>query len=127
MGSGVALAIRNKWPRVYSSYINYIDNFNRANEFIGNKEDLLGQIDWVEVSKDLIVVNLFGQKCYGHEGERYTSYGAWEKALLKIKEFLPEKQIYFPYLCGCALGGGDWRIISAMIEEHFPNAIFCKI
>ena len=129
MGSGVALAIKTKWPKVEDRYQTFIANFKARmrNNHIWSSEVLLGETNHVKISKELSVINLFGQEYYGRDGKRYTSYAAWERALPKIKGIALDRQIYFPYLVGCALGGGDWRIISAMIEEYFPNAIFCKI
>jgi hypothetical protein len=120
MGSGVAKALRDKWPKIYDSY--------------RDAEKLLGNIDVCEIKENLYVVNLFGQDEYKRgiddHWDRFTSYGAWELALPRLRDYiirngLPD-MIYFPYNVGCDRGGGDWRIISAMIEEHFPDAIFCK-
>jgi len=128
MGSGVAKALRDKWPAIFDSY-----NFMSARaEFNGG--GLLGCIDVCKVEDNLFVVNLFGQDKYkksiDDNWNRFTSYGAWEKALPKLRKYINEQglpdRIYFPYNVGCDRGGGDWRIISAMIEEHFPDAIFCK-
>lgn len=124
MASGVALAIRNKWPQVYDDYMTHFSNSSAEKE---GRALLLGHIDVIQIDKELSVVNLFGQNKYGYDGKRYTSYCAWEKALPKIKKEFPEEQIYFPYNVGCDRGGGDLRIISAMIEEYFPDAMFCVI
>lgn len=128
MGSGVALAIKNKWPQVFDSYLKYIKYFEDAIDILPIKTvSILGDIDVVEINDKLSVINLFGQEYYGGGGKRYTSYAAWEKALPRIKRYTQDRQVYFPFNCGCDRGGGDWRIISAMIEEFLPDAIFCKI
>lgn len=132
MGSGVAKALRDKWPQIYETYRKMYENFMFGDKY--NDDDLLGKIDVCEIKENLYVVNLFGQRDYrsNHQvSKRFTSYGAWEKALPKLDSYivdngLPER-IYFPYNAGCDRGGGDWRIISAMIEEYFPDAIFCKL
>ena len=121
MGSGVALAIKKKWPEVYDAYRAYFDSEEFCLEL-----NVLGAIDVVKINDSLSVVNLYGQDSYGNDGKRYTSYCAWELALPAIKNRNLPEPIYFPYNVGCDRGGGDWRIISAMIEEHFPDAIFCK-
>lgn len=122
MNSGVAKALRNKWPQVYKEYKEYCD---------GNS-NMLGGYQFVKINDGLFVVNLFGQEKYGYDGQRYTSYAAWEKALPGIKEIIKINDmltmpIYFPYLIGCDRGGGDFRIITAMIEEYFQKANFCKL
>lgn len=124
MGSGVAKALRDKWPKIFDSYK------TMCNVYLS----LLGKIDVCEIKENLYVVNLFGQNDYrsNHQlSKRFTNYGAWEVALPSLRNYiedngLPER-IYFPYNVGCDRGGGDWRIISAMIEEYFPDAIFCKL
>lgn len=129
MGSDVARVIRKKWPQVYTSYKKEIDLF--SNHVFG--EPILGKITVCKISNELAVVNLFGQKEFRRAIDdrynRFTSYSAWEEALRLLKkesEYSLPAPIYFPYNVGCNRGGGDWRIISAMIEEHFPDAIFCK-
>jgi hypothetical protein len=128
MGSGVAKAIRAKWPLVFDEYLSKWKTTYFLNEDLSV---LLGEMQPVQVSGSLYVVNLFGQNEYKRPADakiRHTSYAAWEKALPKLKGFADQKllPVYFPYLAGCDRGGGDWRIISAMIEEHLPDAIFCK-
>lgn len=123
MKSGVALGIRNKWPIVFEYFEKYFQ--------LTPQYKLLGTIQFIQVEPKLYVVNLFGQDKFGYDGKRYTSYGAWEKALPEIKSMKEAKAlalepIYFPFLCGCDRGGGNWHIISAMIEEYFPDAIFCN-
>jgi len=128
MGSGVALALRRKWPQIYDSYIGYIGGLK-------TREYLLGSYDLCLVEPNIMVINAFCQldyrKSIDDHFDRFTSYAAWETvlgSLNKIKDsssFL--KPVYFPYNVGCDRGGGDFRVISAMIEEVFPDAIFCRI
>jgi hypothetical protein len=128
MGSGVALAIRKKWPVVYTHYKAQCDTFDRF------KFRLLGHVDVIDVDKNLQVANIFGQLSYGVDGKRYTDYGALNRAFMTLDNSLPVNnnlkfidQIYFPYFFGCDRGGGDWIIITEMIEYYFPDAIFCKL
>jgi O-acetyl-ADP-ribose deacetylase (regulator of RNase III) len=122
MNSGVAKAIREKWPSVFNAYEN---SFHSKNPY------QLGDVQTVEVVPfQLYVANLFGQENFGYDGKRYTSYAAWERALPLLKKHQDSvlvKSIYFPYLIGCDRGGGNFLIISEMIKEYFPYAIFCKI
>lgn len=128
MGSGVAKALRDKWPQIYDSYkevCKYGSGFSLRS--------LLGQIDVCKIKENLYVVNLFGQYEYrqNHQlSKRFTSYSAWEKALPKLRNYIDDNglpgSVYFPYLAGCDRGGGDWRIISAMIEEYFPHTVYCR-
>ena len=81
-------------------------------------EELLGTIDIVNLDDDRIVVNIYGQLNYGYDGKRYTDYNAFRRALT-VFSYLPPKRatIGFPKNIGCGLGGGDWKVISSIIED----------
>jgi O-acetyl-ADP-ribose deacetylase (regulator of RNase III) len=115
MGSGLARQIRNKWPIVYEEYKK-------------NYELRLGNCQVVQVTDDLFVANLAGQDRYGTD-RSYTDYDALEVALIYVDEIASalNKQLYIPYLMGCGLAGGDWKIVSEIIERVAPKAIICKL
>ena len=126
MASGIAKAIRDKWPVVYTEYANKYketqDEIWRdcgSFEFIPDPSGvLLGQIQLIDVSKKQCVINMFAQQFYGYDGKRYTSYDAFWGCLGLIKQSVPKgSSIGFPYKIGCGLGGANWRVIHAMIEE----------
>jgi hypothetical protein len=119
MGSGLAKSIRDKWPQVFTTYSDFCK---------GRKPgvDLLGEMLPVKVGEDLWVANIFSQYDYNRDGSqiKHTEYGALHKAL---RELPKNRDIYFPYLIGAFRGGGDWRIISEIIDFHFPKAIVCQL
>ena len=132
MNSGVAKAIRTKWPEVYCEYKNkydmakYMANNATASKRYGNvnaADYLLGSTQYVQVysqkeSKIKEVVNMFAQETYGYNGAQYTSYDAFMKCLWGIKAaYAPGATIGFPDHIGCCRGGANWRIIKTMIEE----------
>ena len=120
MGSGIAKAIRNKWPVVYEDYrIFCIDN--------GPPEKLLGQISFTAVNdaNTLFVCNLFGQLRYGYDKAKYTVDEAFETGLKELAAYECEK--FFPFKIGCERGGGDWNYISGLIEKYIPDATICKL
>lgn len=126
MNDSLSLRIRDKWPEVYQSFL------SKKEKYIGARDFLLGEIAISEINDSLFVVSLFGQLEETEEGStaRHTSYCAWEKALkeldrVMIFKSLPSK-IYFPHDVGSGVAGGDMRIITAMIWEYFPHAIYCK-
>jgi len=119
----VALAIRNKWPIVFDEYKGLCD---------AQSEDwhLLGETQIVEVAEDLFVCNVFSQYDYGI-GQKHTEYSAIKTALT---ENIPHEQVvernlpcYFPMRFGSDRGGGDWNIVSRIIEYYIPDAIICKL
>ena len=119
MNSGVAKAIREKWPEVYEQY-----------RTLCKRQDgsgwLLGVMQPVEIQyiPPRYVVNLFAQQYYGYEGARYTDYEAFYNSISHLALELavaPEKTIAFPYKIGCVRGGANWNIIQTMIEEVFED------
>lgn len=114
MGSGLALQIRNKYPEVYDRYI--------------KDPPFLGTVQIVYVTDELAVVNLAGQYDYGRD-KQHTDYVAVERAMLQLSRMHigeNDTNIYIPFNMGCGLGGGDWKIYSAIIEKCIPKAIICK-
>lgn len=116
MGAGLAAQIKKKWPIVYTTYL--------------SNKPVLGEYDLVRVSgtmPGLYVANLYGQQGFGTD-KRQTNYGALSSALASMAHDLrfDIPHIYFPFEMGCGLGGGDWNIVSELIEFYFPNAIICR-
>ena len=112
MGSGIAKQIRERWPFVFTSYQNY------CSRHLGPSNDLLGNIWGVRIDDSRWVVNMFSQDNFGYDGSRFTSYDAFAKCLTAIRNRLSQNvTIGFPKNIGCGLGGGNWKVISALIEE----------
>lgn len=129
MGSGVAKDIRDKWPVVWEEYSRIVVPYP------GDRgASAMGMMIPVQVDTNLWVCNVVGQQYYGREpnkqpGGRYTSYDALTNGLAKVSTFALETfifeedfwihrpTIHFP-LIGCGLGGGDWRIVSRIIETQ---------
>ena len=126
MNSGVAKAIRQKWPKVYTEYKAKCDYEEATvNDLYGQYENpidwsecLLGDIQVVLVDENKAVINMFAQQYYGYDQKRYTSYDAFWYCLGRIKRIVnPEKTIAFPARIGCVRGGANWNVILTMIEE----------
>lgn len=108
MKSGVAKAIRDKWPKVYEEYrplcVGHLGS------------TILGYVQFVELDDDArIVANLFAQNDYGYDGQRYTSYDAFYKCLTELRRLAGNYSFAFPYKIGSDRGGASWRVIYAMI------------
>lgn len=121
-GSGIAYAIRNKWPIVY-------DHFKEN----GTGFRLLGTVDYVDISEELIVANCYTQELYGPPGMKYASYLAIEKCIKEVAEeaWMLKMDLYLPKL-GCGLGGLNWEEVSDVYEEVFSyyadvNIYVCDI
>lgn len=129
MGSGVAKAIRDKWPIVYK---NYRKKYEEAEDFWTNNPGinyisdlLLGTIQCVPLYEDYntdvkhqCVINMFSQNWYGYDKARYTSYEAFWTCLEGIKAIVQKgSTIAFPDHIGCCRGGANWPVIHLMICE----------
>ena len=119
MNSGIARSIREKWPVVYT---NYMEKYNILN---GVSSALLGDIQIVGLWDDFYatdfhqsVINMFSQEYYGYDGRRYTSYDAFWNCLHLIKKTVQKgSKIGFPGYIGCVRGGANWDVIYEMINQ----------
>lgn len=98
MGSGVALAIKNKWPVVYDEYMKY-----------GMGKDMLGKLHIIKVAPNLYVGNGYTQEFFGYDGAKYADIDAVDAVIHKafLECWLTDTQLKAPKI-GCQLGGLDW-------------------
>ena len=127
MGSGIAKQIRQKWPKVYEDYCYNID-YMYENDFATKSSDLLGMITWTELEDSKYMMNFFSQDEYYPRNVCHTDYNAFTKCCRALKKFIEEYKlnknnivIGFPYKIGCGLAGGDWSIVSKIIEEELSE------
>lgn len=120
MNSGVAKAIREKWPEVYEYYKIWCDREEDKANLLGEAQGIL-----IEDNPNRYVGNLYAQYNYGYDGQRYTNYEAFYNAIEQIAAQLVEHPykvtIAFPYKIGCVRGGADWKIIRTMINKVFAG------
>lgn len=114
MNSGVAKAIRDRWPNVFYDY-------SAEHEVNGLA---LGAIYPVLVRDRIncirkIVINGITQEFYGREpGRVYVDYWAISQVLFRTASFLHDfgiSDVAMPKI-GAGLGGGDWDRISRIIQ-----------
>ena len=118
MGSGIARQIRERWPEVYERYVSMVDRHNIRGE------GLLGKILIADTNDGKRIINMFAQDFNGYYGRRFTSYDAFAQCLMLIQPYVQgDRSVGFPKNIGCGLGGGNWKVISALIEEILgPNS-----
>ena len=123
MGAGLALQIKNKWPEVYYTYMEYIVPKKYWNEHA----DELGEVLYVAVNSQLLVASLFGQVGYGVGV--HTVSAAHDAAWPGINELSMSTglTVYAPWMIGCGLGGGNWTEIRAIAETHCQDVIWCQL
>lgn len=111
MGSGVALAIRKKFPKAYSDYV-----------FEHRTDGLKMGAVYHTLTQGVFIFNAITQCRYGVE-RRHVDYEALYTALEYTNGLayaLTLKAVAMPRI-GAGLGGGNWAIISTMIEETSSN------
>ncbi len=124
MGTGVALAIKNRYPEAY-----FADCLTPKGE-----KSKLGTLSFTKANdSSLHIVNLYGQYTYGRDS-RKLNYEAIYSALESLKGTMAEKNlksVAFPYLMGCMNAGGNWEVVNKMIEVIFRDSdievIICKL
>lgn len=121
MGSGIALAIKKKFPVAFKSYRAIYECFTRY------KFPLLGYADVAPVTDSLYVANLFGQDEFG-EGLQ-TNYYALTVALTKAYEMAKALSLpfYIPFKMASDRAGGDWEEVLKIITIVCPDAIICRL
>lgn len=114
MGSGVAKDIRIAFPEAFHKYLEaYSSGFLE-----------LGSISFVTLANGVVVVNACTQNFYGYDGAMYVNYDAVRNCLAAVKLTFPEGPYFLPKI-GCGLGGGDWNVVSKIIEETLGEATIC--
>ena len=123
MGAGVALAIKNAYPNVYDHYYSKC----RADMQYDDCE-ILGDVQFVTVTEKplLVITNCFTQESCGQD-KRHVNYEAVAKCFwilnsrVKLYTYGP---LYIPKI-GAGLAGGDWKVISAIIESEYKGEVVC--
>lgn len=127
MGGGIAKQIKEKWPVVYQEYKDFIIDYEDCNE------SALGAVCYITVENHGII-NIFGQENISNS-ECMTDYKAVRRAFedfisnYRCSMHIPwESQvpIAIPYKFGCGLAGGDWNIMTEVLEalEEQENILF---
>lgn len=111
MNSGVALAIRKKWPIVYKEYMDF-----RYTIYHG----LLGKVCLVRIDDTLFVANCFTQMYYGRTvNVKYAHPHDIRTALETCVSECNDRglDLYMPRI-GCNLGGLSWTDdVHPIVEE----------
>jgi O-acetyl-ADP-ribose deacetylase (regulator of RNase III) len=110
MGSGVAKIIKEKYPWSYIAYKDFCE--------LRDPEYLLGAVKSCWNSGPTKIIHCFTQLDYGKDGKRYVSYDAIDDCMQRMKYYSwKDTYIAMPKI-GSGLGGGDWEIISTIIERN---------
>ena len=115
-GAGFVLALSKKWSKPEEEYKRILP------------ENLqLGLVQYVDVEDDIIIANMIGQ--HDTKSNRYgvppIRYGALKVTLNNLFQYaqLKKASVHMPMI-GAGLAGGDWNIISKLINDaadKFPD------
>ena len=120
MGAGLAGQVKQYFPGAFQDYRDAYDSGTLK----------LGNVVISQIKPYNFIAHIVGQHDYGRSAV-FTNYQALGLALSSLKTFREtldrDVPIFFPYRMGSGLGGGKWRIVKDVIEEHFPDAIICQL
>ena len=110
-GAGIALQILKKFPLAFEA--------DKTTEY-GSKAKL-GSITYctIPLGRGFIIVNGYSQFGCGF-GRLQTDYEAVRRVFQKIKKEFSGMKIGYP-LYGSGLAGGNWEIISKIIDEELQG------
>jgi len=112
MGSGVAKIVRDDY---FDAYKSYVEKYNEH----GLK---LGDVQFVPANGKTIV-NAITQDNFGRTGTRFVSYEAVAECMRTVNQVLKlgnYDRVAMPQI-GAGLGGGNWEIISRIIEDEMTD------
>ena len=115
MGSGVALAIKTKWPEIYTAYKSHKQG-----------KAAMGKIQVVSISDGLYVANCWTQEFFGKDGAVYGDMESVRKILIQAFWFCEDYGIELkaPKI-GCGLAGLSWeKQVKPVFDEllrHHPD------
>lgn len=115
MGSGIARQVKEQFPGAYKLY-------KYTEDLTGLK---LGEIQVYQVKQSQkYIVNCITQNLYG-EYQRQVDYEAVAKCMENLVNRIRVTEFEIPPICfpqiGAGLGGGNWKIISTIIDEIIPD------
>lgn len=126
-GKGLALQIKQKYPKVYETYRTHCKSKKDAHI-------LLGTVQYVPTDDGKqIIANLFGEYSfcesvapYEEGGKpRHTDYDALKECLHRLHTWLvlnDYETVGMPDHIGCGLAGGDWYgVVYPMIKKEFED------
>lgn len=113
-GSGVAGAIRKKFPEAYRQF-----------KLSPTGKDMLGEFVPIEISDypNLVIGNCYTQEYYGNDGKQYASLDAIHDSLSKAFLYATLNSIYnvnMPKI-GSGLGGLNWNEVESVVAKLYSN------
>lgn len=134
MGSGVALALMKKWPKIRTEYMKWSEYGQVYENSWASNKFRLGEIQIVDVEGESsegtnwAVVNMIGQRdVSSYKDMPPIRYEAIKECLWKIRDQIEKENRDYPAInivapkFGSHLAGGDWNKIESIIHEVFDE------
>lgn len=118
MGKGIALTIKNEFPEAYEA----------DKGTIKGSEAKLGTISVAQISRpnfSFSIANAYTQFHWRGTGVK-ADYEAIRRAMRLVKQRFAGRRIGYPKI-GAGLAGGDWSVISKIIEEELAGEDHCYV
>ena len=112
MNTGIAVAIKKTFPEAYKADL---DTPKGSREKLGSYSSATVKREGHQIT----VVNAYTQFHYSDKGNK-VDYSAMKEVFSKIKGEFTGQRIGYP-LIGAGLAGGDWKVISKIIEDELKN------
>jgi O-acetyl-ADP-ribose deacetylase (regulator of RNase III) len=112
MGAGIAKVIKDQFPEAYEADLNTEKG----------ARDKLGSISYATVIRndhEITVVNGYTQFHWSGSGV-LADYEAIRSVMRHVKDKFSGKKVGYPKI-GAGLAGGDWAIISKIIDEELEG------
>jgi hypothetical protein len=115
-GKGFVKSLSERFPKAKQEYYHWFDT--------GKPQ--LGDVQFVQVTPEVCVVNMIGQHGIRWEGKiPPIRYGALENCLKKAYEkALADNLTFHGPRFGAVLSGGDWNIIEGIIKRNISVETF---
>lgn len=104
--SGFAKGVRELYPNCYKAYMK---------EYETNGLTMGSVVVYQDPKNGVTIYNAITQPTFGYDGQQYVDYGAIKTALIRADDHATGGRLAMPKI-GAGLGGGDWKIISEIIE-----------
>lgn len=118
MGAGVARIVRRAYPLAFAEDL----KTGKGDPYKLGRYTYSTQKHYCYPEQDIIVINAYTQRGYSWTTYKdpVVDYDAIRTVMTSIKKDFPRKSISMPRI-GAGLAGGDWKIISDIINSVFKR------
>jgi hypothetical protein len=118
-GAGFVVPLGRHFPESRKQYLEWCEN-----EVVSPME--LGEVQFVHCG-NVVICNMIAQNgLMNSKNPKPINYEALTKCLSRVKHYLNGKGEIHTCAFGSGLAGGDWTVISILLEHFFPDAnVYC--